>query len=298
MKRARPPIVLIISDQEWSTRSLESILAPGGFAVMRAFTAKKGLERCLMHAPDAIFIDIMLPDGSGLELCQALRSEPLIGPTTPIFMTSPERPARSQRIEAFRAGAWDLLGYPVDGEELVLRLDACVQAKIAADTLREEGLVDPITGLYNLRGLERRMIELRSWAFRERRALACVVFAPAGQEHDDDLAVTHVLRDVASAFLGSGRVSDVIGRLGKSEIAVVAPGTDRAGAVALAERLAAAIAAAGPVPGGIRLRAGYDAVPDAREFPSQAQDLLMRATIAMRKSRASGNGWLQAFEEE
>lgn len=298
MKRSRPPIVLIISDQEWSTRSLESILAPSGFAVMRAFTAKKGLERCLIHAPDAVFIDIGLPDSSGLEVCQTLRAEPQVGAETPIFMTAAERPSRAQRLEAFRAGAWDLLGYPVDGEELVLRLDAYVQAKIAADALREEGLVDSTTGLYNLRGLERRLQELSSWAYRERRPLACVVFAPASREQDDDLAVSHLVRDVAGTFRKSGRISDVIGRLGKSEIAVVAPSTDRAGAIALAERLAAAIAAAGPVPGGIELRAGFDAVPDAREQPTHANDLLMRATIAMRKARANGHHWLQSFEDE
>ena len=42
---ARPPVVLIVDDQEWSTRSLESVLAPDGYAVMRAYTATAGLER-------------------------------------------------------------------------------------------------------------------------------------------------------------------------------------------------------------------------------------------------------------
>jgi len=297
MKRSRPPVVLIIDDQEWSTRSLESILAPSGFAVMRAFTAKKGLERAQVHVPDAVFIDVSLPDGDGLEVCRALRDNLEVGAGTPIFMTSPERPSRSQRLDAFRAGAWDILGYPVNAEELVLRLDAYIQAKFAADRFREQGLVDPLTGLYNLQGLERRAAELSSSAFRDRKALACVVFAPVEAHTDDESAVTHLVRTVAKAFRESGRISDVIGRLGKTEIAVLAPSTNADGAVKLAERLAGAIRTSGPVPGGIEFRAGFDAVSDAHENPSGARDLLTRATLALRRSKASGNGWIQPFED-
>jgi diguanylate cyclase (GGDEF)-like protein len=296
-REARPPVVLIVDDQEWSTRSIESILAPGGFAVMRAYTAAQGLERVRRHAPDALFIEVTLPDGDGLELCRALRTDPAIGPGTPIFMTTAERPNRKQRLEAFRAGAWDILGYPPDAEELVLRLDAYVQAKCAADHLRDQGLIDPATGLYNLRGLERRIEELSSWGYRQRQALACVVFSPRESDQDDDRAIANLVREVALAFRRGGRVSDVIGRLGNTEIAVLAPSTDARGAVKLAERLARVIERSGPVPGGIDLRAGYDAVQNAREHPVEAKDLLVRATLALRKSRANGNGWIQAFDD-
>jgi len=293
--RTHPPVVLIIDDQEWSTRTLESILAPSGFAVMRAYTAKKGLERVHAHAPDVVFVDLTLPDEDGLQVCRALRDDPQVGPGTPVFITTPERPTRSQRLEAFRAGAWDVLGYPLDAEELVLRLDAYVQAKFQADRLKEEGLIDPLTGLYNLRGLERRTEELCSWAYREHQPLACVVFAPRAAATDDEKATAHLVHDVTMAFRKSGRISDVIGRLGRTEIAVLAPSTGAEGAVRLAARLAEAIGASGPVPGGIELRAGYDAVQDVREHPSEARDLLTRATLALRKSRTNGNGWLERF---
>jgi diguanylate cyclase (GGDEF)-like protein len=295
-RRTHPPVVLIIDDQEWSTRSLESILAPSGFAVMRAFTVKQGLERVRTHAPDAVFVDLTLPDDDGLQVCRALRDDPQVGPGTPVFITTPERPTRRQRLEAFRAGAWDVLGYPIDAEELVLRLDAYVQAKFQADRLKEEGLIDPATGLYNLRGLERRAEELCSWAYRERQSLACVVFAPRAADSDDDQVTTHLVHEVTAAFRKSGRISDVIGRLGRTEIAVLAPSTGAGGATHLAMRLAEAIGASGPVPGGIDLRAGYDAVDNVREHPTDARDLLTRATLALRKSRTNGDGWLQRFE--
>lgn len=294
---SRPPVVLIIDGHEWSTRSLESILAPGGFVVMRAYTAESGLERALTHFPDAVFVGAALPDGDGVEVCRTLRDSPEIGAMTPLLMTAAERPSRTLRLEALRAGAWDTIGYPVDGEELILRLDALVQAKRASDRVRDDGLMDPATGLYNLKGLERRMAELSSWAFRDRRALACVIFAPVSSEGDDETAVSHLVRNVAGTFRQHGRISDVIGRLGRTEIAVIAPSTDGAGAMTLAQRLFDAIQHAGPVPGGIELRAGYDAVDDAHESSSEAQDLLVRATQALRKCRKNGNGtWILRFE--
>ncbi len=296
VRQPRPPIVLIIDDQEWSTRSLESILAPNGFAVMRAYTGKKGLERAAIHIPDAVFVDISLPDCDGLDVCRTLRDDPLIGRETPIIVTSPERPSRSQRLDALRAGAWDVFGYPLDAEEVVLRLDAYAQAKFATERSRDEGLLDPLTGLYNLRGLERRADELASWAYRERRALACVVFAAAVPDEEDEAGMIGELKSLASAFRSSGRISDTIGRLGKTEIAVLAPSTDAAGALKLAERLADAIRHAGPVPGAVDLRAGFDAVANVRESPVDAKDLLKRATIALRKSKANGNEWIQPFE--
>jgi diguanylate cyclase (GGDEF)-like protein len=295
-RRTRPPVVLIVDDQEWSTRSIESILAPNGFAVMRAYTAKTGLERMESHQPDAVFIALTLPDDDALQVCRSLRDNAQIGANVPLFVTTPERPSKAQRIAAFRAGAWDVLGYPVDGDELVLRLDAYVRAKIAADRVRDGGLIDPTTGLYNLHGLERRVEELCSWAYREHQPLACVVFAPRESEADDERATAHLVHDIAAAFRRSGRISDVIGRLGKTEIAVLAPSTGVSGAARLAERLADAISASGPVPGGIDLRAGYDAVADVREHMAQAQDLLTRATIALRASKANGNGWLKRFD--
>lgn len=295
-RQPRPPIVLIIDDQEWSTRSLESILAPSGFAVMRAYTGRKGLERARVHAPDAVFVDISLPDGSGIELCRELRDSPTIGSEVPIILTSPDRPSRVDRIAALRAGAWDVIGYPLDAEELVLRLDAYVQARFASERTKDEGLIDPATGLYNLRGLERRVEELASWAFREHRALACVVFAPTVPNAAEEANIVQEIQDIAAAVRSCGRISDVFGRLGKTEIAVLAPSTNAVGAVRLAERLSEAIRSAGPVPGTINLRAGFDAIDDVRETPAHAKDLLMRATIALRRSKANGEDWIHPFE--
>jgi diguanylate cyclase (GGDEF)-like protein len=291
--------VLIVDDQEWSTRSLESILAPSGFAVMRSYTARNGLERARAHAPDIVIVDADLPDGSGFDLCRALRGDSRLGERTPILLSCPERLSRQQRLDAFRAGAWDIIGYPVDAEELVFRLEAYAKAKFEFDRHQDAGLIDEPTGFYNLKGLQRRADELSAWAYRAGAALACVVFSPMTSAQDVQDATSDLIRAVSHALKAAGRQSDVIGRLGQNEFAVLAPNTDSEGAVKLAERLAEVIRSGSEGEAGARvqLRAGYDAVANARETPASAKDLLRHATIALRKTRANGDReWMHAFE--
>jgi diguanylate cyclase (GGDEF)-like protein len=297
--RVRRPVVLIVDDHEWSTRSLESVLTPAGYAVVRAYTGADGLKQARTDAPDLMLININLPDGSGVGLCHRLRADPKFGPSIPIIVTSLGRPYRKQRLAALEAGAWDFLTYPLDAQELLFKLDAYGRAKFEADRIWRESLVDRLTGLYNMRGLERRAQELRSLAHRGRRSLACVVLAPVLASDDDEEAANAAVVRLAKTLKALGRASDAIGRSGKTELVVLAPSTDADGAEKLAERLAVAIRSAQKeqfrVP--FRLRVGYDAVANVWEKPAEAQDLLPHATIALRRAMAADSGeWLQPFE--
>ncbi len=301
--RSHPPLVVIANSQEWHTRSLESILGPHGYAVLRAYTGRQAIERVLSAQPDIVVLDTDLPDIDGLEICRQLRADARISPSTPILITSPGHPSRQKRLAALRAGAWDFLGPTLDGEELPLRLDAYVRAKFDADRAREESLLDQLTGLYNIRGLARRARELGSQAFRHKEPFACVVVAPIvdGLEVPDDAATEAALNlaveRLAKALRETGRVSDAIGRLGPTEFAVVAQGTDREGAVRLAERLNRALQATKDDGAPFRMCAGYDAVDDYHAAPIEPSDMLVRATMAMRLSRSDTTGnWIRPFE--
>lgn len=303
--RSHPPLVVIANSQEWHTRSLESILGPHGYAVLKAYTGKQALDRARGAQPDIIIVDTDLPDLDGLEVVRMLRHDPQISESTPILVTSPGHPTRQKRLDALRAGAWDYLGSSYDGEELPLRLDAYVRAKFDADRAREESLLDRITGLYNIRGLARRARELGSQAFRHEEAFACVVFAPlvdaAGDDAvADEAAVREAVERLARALRESGRVSDAIGRLGPTEFAVVAQGTDGEGVVRMAERLQKLLDTEGERDGRssrVRVAAGYDAVANYHDAPIEPSDMLVRATMAMRLSRSDENGnWIRKFE--
>jgi diguanylate cyclase (GGDEF)-like protein len=284
---ARPPLTLIANSQEWHSRSLESILGPHGYAVLRAYTGKQTIERAVSARPDLIILDTDLPDRDGFDVCRELRANASVSASTPILMTSPGHPSRQKRLEALRAGAWDFIGSALDGEELPLRLDAYVRAKQEVDRAREESLLDELTGLYNIRGLARRARELGSMAFRDKEAFACIVLTPVMNDASEiaGLDASDLISRLATVLRETGRTSDAIGMLGPGEFAVVAQGTDQPGAVRLAERLAQA-AADTLSARAMSVVAGYDAVANYHDSPIEPSDMLMRASMAMRLSRS------------
>lgn len=291
----RAPLVLIVNNQEWSARTIESILWPNGYAATRARTGRQALERVRASRPDLIIIDTNLPDFESDDLCSAIRAEAAINASTPILITAPERLGRDYRLNALRAGAWDFLQYPLDAEELMLRLDSYMRAKFDADTARDKALVDESTGLYNLRGLERRAAELGSYAFRYHWPLACVVVSPSVRDGDNFSLWREAVRRIAASSKDIFRNSDAVGRLSDGEFAIIAPGTDASGAVRLAERLSNALV---PKPdahpnAAFHLQAGFHAVPNYHEDPVAPMDMLTHASNALHNG--NGDGWIRAY---
>ncbi len=303
---ARAAVVLIASKQEWTSRSLESILVPDGYVVLRSYTVGRALERAQRDQPDAIIIDLQLSDGTGHELCRELRARQLVSASTPILLTLPQTPTRRDRLAALHAGAWDCLAQPLDAEEVLALLDAFLPAKLDADHARADGLVDELTGLYNVRGLTRRAWELASHASRRRAALACVLLAPDPNPDEinaiPDDSHDEVLRRIAGTLRSTARVSDAIGRLGPSAFAVVAVDTDSVQARRLAERLAQAILAEPDLPAEqaprFRLHGGWHGVPDFHAASIDTVELMLRATAALQRARSDPMGtWLRGFDE-
>jgi PleD family two-component response regulator len=290
-------IVLIASSQEWSSRSIESILEPNGFDVLRATTGAVALEEARTAQPDLIIIESTLTPHEGLDVCRDLRRDPAIPPSTPILVVSADPPTRQRRIDALRAGAWDHLGQPLDAEELLLRIKALTQAKRDSDRAREDGLIDPDTGLYNMRGVARRAQELGSQAARKHAAFGCVVISPEVSSDGDGMPeeeLAAAMRSVADVIRTVGRRSDAIGRLGPSEFAVVAIDANAAGCVKTAERLANAVNRAATRPRA--LRAGYYSVADFHQTPVDPVETILRASSALRAARTDpSGGWLRAF---
>lgn len=295
----RPPLVLLVNDQEWSLRSLESIIGPRGYAVIRAYNGFQGLERMRSSTPDVIICDLELGDMNGLEFARNVRNMGFPH-YIPIIITTSSSPGRQMRLEALEAGAWDLLAYPLDGQELVLKLRAYSAAKFDADRATDDAMVDHNTGLYNMKGLAKRAKEMGSHAYRHSEPIACVAFSIVHQDRDADVEELSKAMERVSAILRNvGRESDAIGRVGRSGFAVLAPETDRAGAELLAKRVAERMKE-GSDEGVLRdfdVRAGYDAVADFRQSPMDPTDLIARATSASNSigSDAGEDGWLKPF---
>jgi diguanylate cyclase (GGDEF)-like protein len=298
------PLALVAGEEEGSAGRIEELLGANGFAVLRTPTGQHALARARTTNPDVVFIEAVLSDMSGLELCRTLREDPRVSKSTPILITTPHDPTREQRIEALRAGAWECVGRSTDGAELVIKHHAYMRAKLDADRSRAEGLLDPSTGLYNRQGMARRAQELGSYAFREHGSLACVVLA-LDLEPDavsmGDTAAAAILKSV-QALKSAGRLSDVFGRLGPTEFAVIAPSTDPAGALRLAERMVRAIRESSTADGERlpvrQVRVGYEAVSNVGYAPIQPVDLLVRASAALRRGTAEGGrSWIRRYDD-
>lgn len=298
----RPPIALIVTGQEWVSLSMVTLFSPRGYAVLRSFNGAHALERVRDAVPDLLIVDRDLRDMTGIEFCQALGEQSsVIGATTPVLLISTGPWDRESKLEALRAGAWEVCALPMDSEELFYKLDTRVRAKLAADVAREHGLLDPETGLYNSHGLLRRIAELSAGAIRYRRPLACVVLSaeartPSGPSDREMIAAYTVetmtwtadtARSLAATLRATGRASDAIGRLSPNEFVVLAPDTDSDGVLGLAERLRKAVEPS-PEPSqpGWRIRFGCYAVPNMREASIAPSEMLIRAAEALRGTDA------------
>lgn len=291
----RAPLVLLANAQEWVSRSLESVLRPNGYTVLKAFNGRDALERAHRARADVIILDKGLPESDVLTLTRALRVDPFITPSTPILITFSGPLTRNEVLDALRAGANGVWGVPLDTEEFLLRLEGHLRAKLDADQARSDGLTDARTGLYNARGLERRARELAAHMDRSEGSLACVALAADQENHALTESLGRTLRATA-------RSSDAVGRLGPREFAVLAPDTDAEGAVQLFQRLVGPLRelGTGVAPGpagtataqheGIRLRAGYDARSGFHTTSLDPAVLLGRALTALRVAEQQEHG--------
>jgi len=279
---ARAPLVLIVTEHEWASRSLGTVIAPRGYAVLRAYTGKQAMERAAGSAPDAVFISYSLPDMEGEDLSRAMLERGTISRSTPIILITPSPATREQRLRALEAGAWDVVHLPLDAEELVLRVERYIQGKLEADRLEGEALVDSNTGLYSWHGVSQRIREIGAAAERFGRPLACIVFAPEddGDEPPSDAPANAAIARVVDVLRSSTRESDVLARIGPREFVVVAPDTSPQGAHVLAERLRSTLAPGEGDDAVRRLRAGIYAVADLRASKLDPLELVLRASMA------------------
>lgn len=285
----QPPVVVIATDGEWASRSLESVLVSHGYIVIRAMDGHDALNCTRRTQPDALILDAHLAGVGGIEVCGQLRDDPNFDPATPIIITGPSPASRAVRSAAFAAGAWDFCSHPIDTDTLLLELTTFIRAKRAGTIARAKSMVDESTGVLTPLGMEKWAEQLAARASRNHESLACVVLMPntpngsstatfAGVEATNT-KVTEFLQLSREHF----RRSDIVGRTSDGRLALLAPETDDAGVHGLLARLRSSIEAAAE-PGataGKDFKAGYWAVQDFSSAPLEPAELLRRAARAL-----------------
>jgi two-component system, OmpR family, KDP operon response regulator KdpE len=114
--------VLVVDDELQILRALRVILRDAGFEVVTAQSAEEALDAAALRAPDAAIVDLILPDGNGIEVCRSIREWSQL----PILVLSAVG-EEGEKIRALDAGADDYVTKPFAPGELIARLNAALR---------------------------------------------------------------------------------------------------------------------------------------------------------------------------
>jgi PleD family two-component response regulator len=286
---ARSPLVLFVTRTPWLAQSFDSVLAPEGFQLVHASAGDEAEQLFPCLRPDLVLIESDPAGEEALDTCRLLRSDPALGRRTPLVLVCTREPSRAGKLAALRCGAWDVLTFPADPEELALKLGLLAGVRAEVDRVEEQGMVDAWTGFYNARGLVKRAQELTAESQRYRNPLASVAvgLSPADEApRVQDERIREWVPPVGLALRRVARESDAIGRLRDAEFVILAPCTGWFGARRLAERVVEELRAlaVGGV-GRFQIHTGCHAVEDAPEPGAQPVHLVVQAMQSLRRAQ-------------
>ena len=117
--------VLVVDDEQQILRALQTSLRGAGYEVETADTAERALAAAAMRPPEAVILDLVLPDGTGTDVVRELRS----WSSAPVIVLSAVGDEH-EKIAALDAGADDYVTKPVGIDELVARLRAVLRRAV------------------------------------------------------------------------------------------------------------------------------------------------------------------------
>ena len=222
--------VLVVDDSPVYRKLVEQALEDGAYLPLFAKSGLEAVEMFREHAPAVVLTDWMMPDLSGLELCERIRGDARRGYTYIIVLTA--KAEKDSVVRGLAAGADDYLTKPFDPGELLARIgvgcrtvDLHREIDAKNQLLETMAHTDSLTCLPNRRALE-------DWSARQLRGAA---------RHGFPLWVTHadldsfkgindtfgheagdaVLQKFAEILKAHTRASDICGRMGGDEFLIV-----------------------------------------------------------------------------
>jgi two-component system cell cycle response regulator len=222
--------VLVVDDSPVYRKLVEHALEGGPYSLLFAKSGREALELYARYLPAIVITDWMMPDLSGLDLCQRLRADVHRGYTYIILLTSIAE--KDNVVKGLASGADDYLTKPFDPAELLARIgvgrriiDLHRQIDAKNKLLEEMAHSDPLTGLPNRRAIE-------EWASRQLRGAArhgfpywvvlvdLDTFKSINDTHGH-IGGDALLQKFAEILKTVIRASDICGRLGGDEFLLV-----------------------------------------------------------------------------
>ena len=121
--------VLIVDDEPQIRRLLRNMLERAGYDVVQAADAREAMRGLGIDKPDAILLDLGLPDRDGLELVPLIKAQ-----SGAVILIVSAREATAEKVAALDLGADDYVTKPFDSEELLARLRTALRRRLEANT--------------------------------------------------------------------------------------------------------------------------------------------------------------------
>ena len=227
-----PHRLLVVDDDESVCHVMSVLLADLGYEVVTETDPRRVLSLVRQGEFDVVLLDIVMPDLDGLELIDQIREHFNV---LPILVVTAYGSAELT-VEAMRRGATDFVTKPVDAPLLDLR----IRRAFDLEQTRRKANTDGLTGLYNHRYLQERLLQEIERAERYDRPLSVVM---ADLDHFKSFNDAHghprgdeVLIAVSSTLRQVSRASDILARYGGEEFTLILPETTHEESLVVAER--------------------------------------------------------------
>ena len=250
---AREFKVLVADDSRIYRKLVEQTLSEKQYAVLFAKNGQEAIDLFSEHQPSLVITDWMMPDLTGIELCERIRNHSRNSYTYIIILTGITE--KNELVKGLAAGADDYLTKPFHSNELLARVgvgrrivELHRQLEAKNSLLQELALTDSLTGLPNRRAIEDWATRQLSGAIRYGFSFLVVLadldhFKTVNDTYGHDAGDT-VLKKFAEILKANSRRSDICGRIGGEEFLFVLTHTTQDNAKIVIERIRAELQAA------------------------------------------------------
>jgi len=131
------PKILLVDDDPDMLELLAFNFREAGFTILTASTGMEGLHEARRQLPEAIVLDVLLPDLDGLSVCELLRCQPSTAHIPVLMLTA--LAGQIARLAGFESGANEYLVKPIRPRDIVRRVARLVQPNVALPPERGVG---------------------------------------------------------------------------------------------------------------------------------------------------------------
>lgn len=228
--------VLIVGTDALTLHSVRDVFQRADFAVQTASNAWEAERMMRSQLPDALLVEIMLPDSDGFAFREKLFVDPSTRDLPFIFLG--EEGHTDKEVRALRSQVDDYLARPLDPVVVVTRVQAVIDRR---RSYQEVARLDPLTRLLNRPALQRHLGEELLRVGRYGRHLSLILlqldFDPASTSEKQHTWNNLLLTCLAGSVHLAIRVVDYAGRFGPTQLLVCLPETPIQGAQLVSERI-------------------------------------------------------------